>query len=269
MIISNVILSLLSFEDLSGYDIKKKIQDSRFFPWTGNNNQVYKALTELLDKNYVSSENILQSNAPTKKVYSITAEGREQLKVYAKEDFGTIQLTKPFIIRLMSSVELSKKDIEEMMETYKNQLLVDIDRLRTCQNKPYSSENLSEFIITKVNLNELMSLEQELKWLDGLEKDLNMVAFTKPNDEPKVRKNNNPLTYEIKDNLLVYNKKLNGTSNSLSDTNIKEIIISVIENNVTKVVIEGEIFTRDSLSNELIENMTFEFNKYNIDFELV
>ncbi|MCG1013246.1 PadR family transcriptional regulator [Tepidanaerobacter sp. GT38] len=72
MSISLAILGLLSYKPMSGYDLKKIIQDSSFMYWSGNNNQIYKALSELRDKGFVTNEVIHQDGAPTKKIYKIT-----------------------------------------------------------------------------------------------------------------------------------------------------------------------------------------------------
>ena len=45
MIIDYAILGLLSWKPLTGYDVKRVMQDSPFLYWSGNNNQIYKALT--------------------------------------------------------------------------------------------------------------------------------------------------------------------------------------------------------------------------------
>ncbi len=48
MTINYTILGLLESGDRSGYDLKKVMQELDFLPWSGNNNQIYKALVFLL-----------------------------------------------------------------------------------------------------------------------------------------------------------------------------------------------------------------------------
>ncbi len=50
MQIDYAILGLLSWKPLTGYDVKRVMQDSPFLYWSGNNNQIYKALTKLRTK---------------------------------------------------------------------------------------------------------------------------------------------------------------------------------------------------------------------------
>jgi len=67
MLINYAILGILSCKSMTGYDIKKVIQNSTFLYWSGNNNQVYKSLTELLNKGFVTNVVKHQEGSPTKK----------------------------------------------------------------------------------------------------------------------------------------------------------------------------------------------------------
>ncbi len=268
MLITNAILGLLSFENLSGYDIKKKIQESKYLPWVGNNNQVYKALSELLEKELVTNENILQINAPAKKVYSITDLGIEQLKSYAKSEFTPMNLSKPFLLRLLSSKNLSKAEILEIIEIYRNQIKVDISKIENKQID--NSMNIDEFIFKHINLNQVSSLELELKWLEGLEKDLENVVFSKDKNNDMVsEKAYKYLRYELTNDYLFYSVKANGTNNIIHEKNIKDITIDVIENNCSHFVVESDVISKDSLNHEMLELLRFEFSKYNISFEII
>ncbi len=270
MLITNAILSLLSFEDMSGYDIKKKIQETSYFPWSGNNNQVYKALSELQEKGFVISENIIQTNAPTKKVYSITKTGREQLKIYAKSEFATIQFNKTFLIRLLSASDLSKKEILEIINTYKNQLCVDISKLKVLGEAGDNAKDINNFILKWINYNEVKSIKSELAWLEELENDLNSVEFSTNNEENNVVDNTHKvLKYEVNEDLILYTAKFNDKDNIASAKYIKDITFDVIENNCTGFVLERVIFSKDSLTSDLLKLMDFEFKKYNINFKIV
>jgi DNA-binding PadR family transcriptional regulator len=55
MLINNAILGLLSYRPMTGYEIKKIIQDSSYMHWSGNNNQIYKALLELAEDGFVTA----------------------------------------------------------------------------------------------------------------------------------------------------------------------------------------------------------------------
>ena len=59
MTINYTILGLLESGDRSGYDLKKVMQELDFLPWSGNNNQIYKALVYLGVKAYKSGANFV------------------------------------------------------------------------------------------------------------------------------------------------------------------------------------------------------------------
>ena len=69
--IDYTILGMLSWKPMTGYDMKRMMQDSPVMYWSGNNNQIYKALVQLLDMGLVTNEVQYQESAPNKKVYSI------------------------------------------------------------------------------------------------------------------------------------------------------------------------------------------------------
>lgn len=266
MIITNAILGLLSFEKLSGYDIKKKIQEYSYLPWSGNNNQVYKALSELLDKGLVVNESITQLNAPVKKVYSITEQGRNHLKIYAKTEFIPMQLSKPFLLRLLAARDLTKNEILALVEVYRQQLQVDINKLLVKDIKNSSIENVEDLILKHIYISEVSSLELELSWLETLESDLNLIDFSREKSNEDTQDKYKKLCFEIKDNILLYNVEINGTLNKCTEKNIKDIIIDVVENNCSELIIESNVFS--NLNREFIEIMDFEFSKYNINFEV-
>ena len=84
MSIKYAILGLLSWKSLSGYDLKKMIADSAALYWSGNNNQIYKTLVQLLDEELVTSEVHYQENLPPRKVYTINEKGQDELKKWVE-----------------------------------------------------------------------------------------------------------------------------------------------------------------------------------------
>ena len=68
MDLRSAILGLLSWQPASGYDLKRIISDSDIFYWSGNNNQIYKSLLELLKEGLVTYQVQLQDSLPAKKI---------------------------------------------------------------------------------------------------------------------------------------------------------------------------------------------------------
>ena len=74
------ILGLLSREDLSGYDLTRRMAGRVGYFWSARHSQIYPELAKLEDGYYVTHNVVEQRERPDKKVYEITAEGLNALK---------------------------------------------------------------------------------------------------------------------------------------------------------------------------------------------
>jgi DNA-binding PadR family transcriptional regulator len=77
MDVKTLCLGLLSFNEASGYDLKKKFESifKHFFP--AGYGSIYPALADLAEAGLVSCREITQDGRPDRKVYRITEEGRQ------------------------------------------------------------------------------------------------------------------------------------------------------------------------------------------------
>ncbi len=135
MSISHAILGLLSVEPMTGYDLKKVMQESPFMHWSGNNNQIYKALVELAGKGYVQGEVKHRESAPSKKVYTITKEGLVELKCWLLSAPETPEMKKPFLVQLAWSHQLETREILALLEAYRQEIAVQMAMEQAKQKK--------------------------------------------------------------------------------------------------------------------------------------
>lgn len=175
MSINYAILGLLSYKSLSGYDLKKIVQDSSFMPWSGNNNQIYKSLVELLDEGYVTKAVQHQESSPSKKIYSITEEGLAELKDWVLSSPEAPEFRKTFLIQLAWADQLSKEELETLLAGYENEI-----RMQTLlQQEKKLRGNFSpdrtgreKYLWNMIHDNLISSLNHELNWIlkfrDGL-----------------------------------------------------------------------------------------------------
>jgi PadR family transcriptional regulator, regulatory protein AphA len=80
MSIRFAILGFLSWKPFTGYELKKIFADALSFHWSGNNNQIYGSLVDLHSSGSVSIEVVQQEKFPAKKLYTITEQGRSELR---------------------------------------------------------------------------------------------------------------------------------------------------------------------------------------------
>lgn len=77
--IDYVILGLLSHEDLTGYEIKKRMDTSLKYFWGASYGSIYPALSDLVKRGLAGKRNGAE-NKRNKIIYSITGEGRSYLR---------------------------------------------------------------------------------------------------------------------------------------------------------------------------------------------
>jgi DNA-binding PadR family transcriptional regulator len=74
------LLGLLSRESCSGYDLGRHLKEPVSFFWQARYSQIYPELAKLEEQGLVTHTNFEQQGLPDKKIYAITAEGRETLQ---------------------------------------------------------------------------------------------------------------------------------------------------------------------------------------------
>lgn len=74
-----VILGLLSHEELTGYEIKKRMDTTLKYFWSASYGSIYPALSDLVNRGLATKRENTE-NKRNKLIYTITDEGREYLK---------------------------------------------------------------------------------------------------------------------------------------------------------------------------------------------
>jgi len=79
------VLGVLTVGPMSGYDIKKFIEESINYFWRESFGQIYPALKQLASEGLVSAEEQASTDGPNRIVYSITEAGRRELQAWLRE----------------------------------------------------------------------------------------------------------------------------------------------------------------------------------------
>lgn len=122
-----VILGLLSHEPMTGYEIKKRIDSTLHFFWSGSFGSIYPTLNQLEIEGKVTKENVSQ-NGREKISYSITELGREDLRAWLKKPSEKDELRYETLLKLFfgneTGLESIKEHIARFEEKCKSELLV-------------------------------------------------------------------------------------------------------------------------------------------------
>jgi len=168
MLINHAILGILSYKSLTGYDLKKIMQESPFMYWSGNNNQIYKALVELHKEGFVTNEVYHQDNAPSKKVYTITDEGLAELKRWSLSIPEEPEIKKPFLVQLAWTGQLSNSELDDLLTQYEQEIKEQILLRQERGRRGYFAPNRTprETAIWDLIYNNVMSsYTNELDWI--------------------------------------------------------------------------------------------------------
>lgn len=124
------ILGMLSIEPMSGYDIKKEIQESISNFWTESYGQIYPVLKSLVAEKLVTKTVQKGAGKPDRHVYSLTAAGRKELQSWLAEAVTPKVERNELLLKLffgeevevsvnISHVEQFRELQRELLEKYK------------------------------------------------------------------------------------------------------------------------------------------------------
>lgn len=168
MTIYYAILGLLSWKPSSGYELKKIFGDSPHLYWSGNNNQIYKSLLQLQKDGLITFETIHQDGAPSKKIYSVTGKGMEELKNWIMTASAVPEFKKPFLIQLAWADILGRDELARLLTKYEK----DVETQLILQKEKYDREKdwpnrspRETFLWNMISVNLMSTFQSELAWV--------------------------------------------------------------------------------------------------------
>lgn len=168
MSIEHAILGILSWQPSTGYELKKVFEESSFMYWSGNNNQIYKALIKMQEEELVTSEVIHQESSPSKKVYTISEKGLKKLKTWVLSSPEVPESKKTFLVQLAWSDILSHQEINECLSRYENELKLHLalqqEKARRSLHSPKRTPRES-LIWEMISENIISTYSHELNWV--------------------------------------------------------------------------------------------------------
>ncbi|MBO4902838.1 MAG: PadR family transcriptional regulator [Lachnospiraceae bacterium] len=125
--IDMVILGLLSHEDLTGYDMKKRIDGAISFFWKGSFGNIYPALKDMENQGLITKSDT-SVGGRERTTYRITESGRDKLKDWLRDEQASNELKYETLLKLffggVETGEVSVRNIEVFEEQIKKDLKV-------------------------------------------------------------------------------------------------------------------------------------------------
>lgn len=113
-----VCLGIIAVEKATGYDIRKFVEEGPFSHfYAAEYGSIYPALKRLLDKGFISCDLIEQEGKPSKKLYSITSEGKIHLiQQLAQSDPKKDKVRSDFCFILFFAELLASDHIDDLID---------------------------------------------------------------------------------------------------------------------------------------------------------
>ncbi len=182
MSLSNAILGLLTYMPMTGYNLKKIFDKSVSHVWSASLSQIYRELSALEKKGYVSSSIEKQEDRPDKKVYTITEEGRKAFQNWLTEFPENLSFPKrdEFLLRIFFG---SKIEVPQLINEFRRftlqkneylKLLMHIEKNFSTYSRqiPISSPEKEEIFWHFTIKLGIMQLETSINWAEECIKEL-------------------------------------------------------------------------------------------------
>jgi DNA-binding PadR family transcriptional regulator len=118
------LLGLLNYSKMTGYELDKAFKDSLAFFWQGKTSQIYRELKAMEKTGWLCSERVVQTDKPNKKIYSLTAKGRqafmEWLDAANRAAEEMLHVRSSFLMRLFFAGSLPREKAAAMLRDFQD-----------------------------------------------------------------------------------------------------------------------------------------------------
>ncbi|MGH2699971.1 MAG: PadR family transcriptional regulator [Actinomycetota bacterium] len=160
---SYAILGLLTFGEMSGYDVLKLVERSIGHFWSPAKSHVYTELRRLARLGLASERRVHQEQRPNKRLYALTDEGRRSLKRWLTEGpFEPDQVRSPFTVRLFFGNLVPKESVVARIEELRRNAEQKLAGLRATEAKiEHDEDRFFPYLTLKAGL---AHSEAEIRW---------------------------------------------------------------------------------------------------------
>lgn len=123
-----VILGLLSHEDLTGYEIKRRIDTALKYFWSASFGSIYPTLKELVAQGFATKSEKAE-NDRNKVTYTITEQGRHYLKNWLELSVDKDELRYETLLKLFFADSASDKTAIRHIENFEAKIKAELPHL--------------------------------------------------------------------------------------------------------------------------------------------
>lgn len=162
--IDMVILGLLSHEDLSGYDIKKRIDGAISFFWKGSFGNIYPSLKDMESRGLIAKSDA-SSGGREKISYRIAPKGKESLKRWLREEQASNEMKYETLLKLFFGGAESREVSVRNIELFEERIRRNLSALKTyCERLKADMEDADHMLYYLTVSFGVDAYEAYLKW---------------------------------------------------------------------------------------------------------
>jgi len=159
-----VILGFLNWRPMTGYDIKKLLEEEIYDFWSESYGTIYPTLKKLIAEGLAEKTVRKQEGKPDRIIYTITPAGQEQLREWLQQPFDLPRMRNEFLVKILFGDTGQKETIimhieryrdmyEKKMKAYKKSEIKMRENMKKDKNEVYSYLTLLQGIhIAKARL---------------------------------------------------------------------------------------------------------------------
>lgn len=116
MSLSYALLGFLNYAPMTGYDLKKILDDSVNFFWSAHTSQIYRELKAMEKEGYIVSTIKPSEKGPNRLEYCITESGISHLRSWFTEAHIDENMRNEFMVWLLFSSQISRDELYKHMQ---------------------------------------------------------------------------------------------------------------------------------------------------------
>ncbi len=148
------VLGLMAEKPVSGYDIKKAVEESLGNFWSESYGQIYPVIKQLTEEGFVIREAVeTREGKPSRHVYTITDRGREKLRTWLLEPAEPHRERVEILLKLFFGKEIPISENIKHLQRFKEEhsaLLEKYLTIEACLKKEYGNETALPYWLSTV-----------------------------------------------------------------------------------------------------------------------
>lgn len=170
------LLGMLSLANGSGYDIKKRMENSTNHFWSEGDGAIYPILNQLLDEGMVTFKVENADTGKPKKTYTITDDGLTELQDWLMMSPEYNSGRDELLLKIFFGNNVDKEVIKAHIENYRLRIQANIDQYLNIETKfkeeKIDSKNIFQYLTLKAGI---IYSQAGLTWCDEVLKELDNV----------------------------------------------------------------------------------------------